>query len=190
MNDSEQARNAGERRERRGFASMSPEKQREIASKGGRAAHQKGTAHEWTSEEARSAGRKGGQISRGGRGRLVDGPGAEVSDAPLQSRVQCARESGAVRGVVGSREACAYAETGSAWRWWWRWPCAAVASAQSDSSGQTPSAPSGSGGLAVGSRRSVGRRRARRARRRRPSWAIPGSGSCRRVKCCRPRSGR
>jgi uncharacterized protein len=63
---------AGERKERRGFASMSPEKQREIASKGGRAAHQKGTAHEWTSEEARSAGRKGGQISRGGRGRLVD----------------------------------------------------------------------------------------------------------------------
>jgi len=50
---------------------MSPEKQREIASKGGRAAHQKGTAHEWTSDEARSAGRKGGQISRGGRGRLV-----------------------------------------------------------------------------------------------------------------------
>jgi hypothetical protein len=61
-----------ERKERRGFASMSPEKQREIASKGGRAAHQKGTAHEWTSEEARSAGRKGGQISRGGRGRLAD----------------------------------------------------------------------------------------------------------------------
>jgi general stress protein YciG len=49
---------------------MTPEKQREIASKGGRAAHQKGTAHEWTSEEARNAGRKGGQISRGGRGRL------------------------------------------------------------------------------------------------------------------------
>ena len=49
---------------------MSPEKQREIASKGGRAAHEKGTAHEWTSDEARSAGRKGGQISRGGRGRL------------------------------------------------------------------------------------------------------------------------
>ena len=61
-----------ERKERRGFASMSPEKQREIASKGGRAAHQKGTAHEWTSDEARNAGRKGGQISRGGRGRLVE----------------------------------------------------------------------------------------------------------------------
>ena len=53
---------------------MSPEKQREIASKGGRAAHAKGTAHEWTSEEARSAGRKGGQISRGGRGRLSSMP--------------------------------------------------------------------------------------------------------------------
>ena len=65
----------GPRKERRGFASMSPEKQREIASKGGRAAHQKGTAHEWTSEEARSAGRKGGQISRGGRGRLMEAPG-------------------------------------------------------------------------------------------------------------------
>jgi general stress protein YciG len=74
MNDAAKGRNAtGDRKERRGFASMSPEKQREIASKGGRAAHQKGTAHEWTSEEARSAGRKGGQISRGGRGRLVDG---------------------------------------------------------------------------------------------------------------------
>lgn len=59
------------RKERRGFASMSPEKQREIASKGGRAAHEKGTAHEWTADEARSAGRKGGQVSRGGRGRLI-----------------------------------------------------------------------------------------------------------------------
>ncbi len=45
---------------RRGFASMSQDKQRQIASKGGRAAHQKGTAHEFTSEEARAAGRKGG----------------------------------------------------------------------------------------------------------------------------------
>lgn len=47
----------------RGFASMSAEKQREIASKGGKAAHQKGTAHQFTSEEARAAGRKGGQAS-------------------------------------------------------------------------------------------------------------------------------
>jgi uncharacterized protein len=69
------APNAGEpvrRKERRGFASMSPEKQREIASKGGRAAHTKGTAHEWTSEEARAAGQKGGRASRGGRGRLPE----------------------------------------------------------------------------------------------------------------------
>lgn len=49
---------------------MSAEKQREIASKGGRAAHAKGTAHEWSAEEARNAGRKGGQASRGGRGKL------------------------------------------------------------------------------------------------------------------------
>ena len=71
--------NNGERKERRGFASMSPEKQREIASKGGRAAHQKGTAHEWTSDEARNAGRKGGQISRGGRGRLIESQAVDAS---------------------------------------------------------------------------------------------------------------
>jgi len=44
----------------RGFAAMSPEQQRAIASAGGRAAHQSGHAHEFTSEEARAAGRKGG----------------------------------------------------------------------------------------------------------------------------------
>ena len=75
----------GERKERRGFASMSAEKQREIASKGGRAAHEKGTAHEWNADEARNAGRKGGQVSRGGRGRLIvptDAPPADaVADA-------------------------------------------------------------------------------------------------------------
>jgi uncharacterized protein len=49
----------------RGFASMSPEKQAEIASKGGRSAHAHGLAHEFTPEEARQAGRKGGEkISR------------------------------------------------------------------------------------------------------------------------------
>jgi len=42
---------------------MDRHKQRDIASKGGKAAHQKGTAHEWTSEEAREAGRKGGMAS-------------------------------------------------------------------------------------------------------------------------------
>jgi uncharacterized protein len=50
-------------KEDRGFASMDRSKQKEIASKGGKAAHQKGTAHEWTSEEAREAGRKGGMAS-------------------------------------------------------------------------------------------------------------------------------
>jgi general stress protein YciG len=45
----------------RGFASMDDDKRREIASKGGRAAHEQGVAHEFTSEEAREAGRKGGE---------------------------------------------------------------------------------------------------------------------------------
>jgi uncharacterized protein len=58
---------------------MSPEKQREIASKGGRAAHQKGTAHEWSSDEAREAGRKGGMASRGGRGKLPSSNTSDVS---------------------------------------------------------------------------------------------------------------
>jgi general stress protein YciG len=76
------------RKERRGFASMSSDKQREIASKGGRAAHEKGTAHEWSSDEARTAGRKGGQVSRGGRGRLDKpatgpGPGGEEASGQL-----------------------------------------------------------------------------------------------------------
>jgi uncharacterized protein len=48
---------------KRGFASMDANRQREIASKGGRAAHRKGTAHEFTPEEARAAGRKGGQVA-------------------------------------------------------------------------------------------------------------------------------
>jgi general stress protein YciG len=44
---------------------MSPEKQREIASKGGRVAHEKGAAHQWTADEAREAGRKGGSARHG-----------------------------------------------------------------------------------------------------------------------------
>ena len=92
MNELDAGRSqAAPRKERRGFASMSPEKQREIASKGGRAAHQKGTAHEWTSEEARSAGRKGGQISRGGRGRLIENeqsqPESTTGEAPIGSEI-------------------------------------------------------------------------------------------------------
>lgn len=59
---------AANSKSRRGFASMSADKQRQIASKGGKAAHAKGTAHEFTSEEARAAGRKGG-IARQRKGR-------------------------------------------------------------------------------------------------------------------------
>src|SRR4051812_9871491 len=48
---------------KRGFAAMDEARRREIASKGGQAAHKKGTAHEFTSDEAREAGRKGGQAA-------------------------------------------------------------------------------------------------------------------------------
>lgn len=57
----------------RGFASMDPQRQREIASEGGRAAHEKGTAHEFTSEEAREAGRKGGMARSANRRNAMNG---------------------------------------------------------------------------------------------------------------------
>ena len=56
----------------RGFASMNAEKQREIARKGGKAAHQKGTAHEFTSDEARAAGRKGGERVSANRAHMAE----------------------------------------------------------------------------------------------------------------------
>jgi len=56
---------------------MDRAKQREIASKGGKAAHQKGTAHEWTSEEAREAGRKGGMASHRRRSEMTGSQGDE-----------------------------------------------------------------------------------------------------------------
>ncbi len=69
----------------RGFASMDRTRQREIASKGGRAAHQKGTAHEWTAEEARVAGRKGGETVSRDREHMAaigrDGGGARSASA-------------------------------------------------------------------------------------------------------------
>jgi general stress protein YciG len=59
------AKRNDDERDERGFAAMDAERQREIASQGGRAAHQRGTAHEFTPEEARHAGRKGGEsVSR------------------------------------------------------------------------------------------------------------------------------
>jgi general stress protein YciG len=70
-------------KEDRGFASMDRSKQREIASKGGKAAHQKGTAHEWTSEEAREAGRKGGMASHRRKQEQMPAEGAsEVGNEP------------------------------------------------------------------------------------------------------------
>jgi general stress protein YciG len=60
-------------------------KQREIASKGGKAAHQKGTAHEWTSEEARDAGRKGGMASHRRRSEVGSEQGSDVSSSPSSS---------------------------------------------------------------------------------------------------------
>jgi general stress protein YciG len=78
-------------KEDRGFASMDRVKQREIASKGGKAAHQKGTAHEWTSEEARDAGRKGGIASHQRRREQMGGPGNEADDT--QSAVESMRNS-------------------------------------------------------------------------------------------------
>ena len=64
-------------KQRRGFAAMNPARQREIARKGGKAAHANGTAHEWTTAEARQAGKIGGTISRGGRGKLPEAPPVE-----------------------------------------------------------------------------------------------------------------
>ncbi len=57
--------NSNNNSDKRGFASMDAEKQREIASKGGKAAHEKGTAHEFDSAEAKEAGRKGGEARSG-----------------------------------------------------------------------------------------------------------------------------
>jgi hypothetical protein len=59
-----------ERKSKRGFASMSPERRAKIASLGGKAAHKQGTAHEWDAKAASAAGAKGGKASRGGRGKL------------------------------------------------------------------------------------------------------------------------
>lgn len=74
-------------KERRGFASMDRKVQRELASRGGKAAHAKGTGHEWTSEEARAAGRIGGKVSRGGRGKVRETP------EPVQEPATTAQEA-------------------------------------------------------------------------------------------------
>ncbi len=74
----------------RGFAAMDQEKQREIASKGGRAAHEQGTAHEFTSQEAREAGRKGGEAVSRNREHMAEigRKGGEARSQSSQSRRQ------------------------------------------------------------------------------------------------------
>jgi uncharacterized protein len=52
--------------DKRGFASMDTDKQREIAKRGGKAAQMNGVAHKWTVSEAQIAGKKGGELSKGG----------------------------------------------------------------------------------------------------------------------------
>ena len=86
-------------KEDRGFASMDRAKQREIASKGGKAAHQKGTAHEWTSEEARDAGRKGGIASHQRRREQM---GGGSSDDMKNSSSESMQSSGSSRSMRSS----------------------------------------------------------------------------------------
>ena len=86
-------------KEDRGFASMDRSKQREIASKGGKAAHQKGTAHEWTSEEAREAGRKGGMASHRRKQQQQQGGESGEGGGGSQSMNENPRDTGE-RGAV------------------------------------------------------------------------------------------
>ena len=73
---------------------MDRAKQREIASKGGKAAHQKGTAHEWTSEEARDAGRKGGLAShKRRREQMLASNNMEMSESRSESSESFDRSS-------------------------------------------------------------------------------------------------
>ena len=86
-------------KEDRGFASMDRAKQREIASKGGKAAHQKGTAHEWTSEEARDAGRKGGIASHQRRREQMSNPNATgMESVPSGDETRASGSSESMRG--------------------------------------------------------------------------------------------
>jgi general stress protein YciG len=77
----------------RGFAAMSPEQQREIASKGGRAAHQRGTAHEWDSSEAAAAGRKGGRAAHHRNGTINLASAARAQQADSAMNPQEARDT-------------------------------------------------------------------------------------------------
>lgn len=101
---------AGNGKSRRGFASMDPARQKEIASRGGRAAHAKGTAHEWSSDEARVAGRKGGEVVSRDRDHMAaigrEGGEARGQNARLarSERAGESRSAADVRGASRERE--------------------------------------------------------------------------------------
>ena len=82
---------------RRGFASMDQERQRQIASKGGKAAHIKGRAHEFTPEQAREAGRKGGQAVSQDRRHMarIGRKGGEAVSGDRQHMAEIGRKGGA-----------------------------------------------------------------------------------------------
>jgi general stress protein YciG len=88
-----------EHKSSRGFAAMDEEKQREIASKGGKAAHAKGTAHEFTSEEAREAGRKGGEAVSVDREHMAEigRKGGEAVSRDREHMAEIGREGGKKR---------------------------------------------------------------------------------------------
>jgi len=88
----------GSKKSNRGFASMDREKQKEIASKGGKAAHAQGRAHEFTADEARSAGRKGGEAVSKDRDHM-----ASIGRAGGQARGRNRAHKG--NGVAASAEA-------------------------------------------------------------------------------------
>ncbi len=90
--------------EQRGFAAMDEEKQRQIASKGGKAAHEKGTAHEFTPDEARNAGRKGGEAVSQNRAHMseIGRKGGERVSQDREHMAQIGRKGG--EAVSGDRE--------------------------------------------------------------------------------------
>jgi general stress protein YciG len=94
MPDKNQGGESGGRKSGRGFAGMDPERQRQIASEGGRAAHAQGTAHEFTPEEAREAGRKGGEASRAARARRTPPSGEGEGGAGVGPRGGGGQETG------------------------------------------------------------------------------------------------
>lgn len=82
---------------KRGFAAMNEQQQREIASKGGQAAHQKGTAHEFDSEEARRAGQKGGEAVSRNREHMAD-IGRKGGESRQSASRQAASKAGELAG--------------------------------------------------------------------------------------------